>query len=201
MSTDAFAPAVFPRLHASAMEAEHARARLRGYAEGHAEGYRVAAAAAAAEQERAAAERAARDADHARAIQLAVSALHAAALSLSERASELAGAAQERVFGCAVELAEVILATELADGEASATTALRRALTAADPADVRDLRLNPDDLDTLRRADGIPEGFALVPDADLLRGDAVIGLEDGLIDARIGAALDRARRAVGEAGS
>jgi flagellar assembly protein FliH len=40
---------------------------------------------------------------------------------------------------------------------------------------------------------------ALVADDELAQGDAVAILDDGFVDARIGAAVERARQAVAEA--
>ena len=200
MSTDAFAPASFPRLHAAAAAPEREQARLRGYADGHAEGYRAALAAAAVANAEADAARAEREAESARSVDDAVRALQAAARALAERERELTGAARAQVFARAVELAEVILGAELADGDASATAALRRATAAAGASEAHEIRLNPDDLAVLDRLGAPTAGLVLVPDVTLARGDAVVAREDGLVDARIGAALERARRAV-EAGS
>lgn len=77
--------------------------------------------------------------------------------------------------------------------------AVRRALSGAGAAEVRELRLNPVDLETLREAGAAPDGLALTADASLARGDAVAVLPEGLVDARVAAAFDRARRAL-EAG-
>jgi len=196
MSTDTFAPASFPRLQPPAAEAEREHARMRGYADGHAEGYRIAAAAAAEAQERAEAERAARDAEHARDIDLALQALEEAALALSRRAADLAAATQHQVFARAVELAELILSGELATTEGSATAALRRATLTTDEGEIREVRVHPEDLRTLERLGHCPEGVDLAADASLARGDAIVMLDDGLVDARIRSALDRARDAV-----
>lgn len=200
MSTDAFAPASFPRLLPSSAQAERERERVRGYADGHAEGYRVAAAAAAAAQARADADRAAREAEQARAVEAAVGALRTATDALQRRAAALTAATQTQVFAHAAELAELILSAELAEGEASASAALRRAVAAADGEDVREVRLHPDDLRVLEGAGTCPVDLAFTADESLSRGDAIVTLEDGLVDARIRAALERARRAL-EAGS
>ena len=201
MSTDAFSPVLFPRLDGRADGAEHARARMRGYAEGHAEGFRTGLAEAESAQRVAAAEQEARDAAAAREVETAVSALHAAARSLTERERELTAAGREEVLRCAIDLAELIVGAELSDAGASAATAARRALAAADPAELRELRLHPDDLHTLQTAETPLTAFALVGDDTLQRGDAVATLAHGHIDARIGSALDRARRALAEDGS
>ncbi|MFB7894201.1 FliH/SctL family protein [Microbacterium sp. NPDC056044] len=200
MSTDTFAPASFPRLQPAGAEAERELARVRGYADGHAEGYRIAAVAAAEAQERADAERAARDAEHARDIDLALQALEDAALALSRRTADLTAATQQQVFARAVELAGLILSGELASGEDSATAALRRATLTADEDEMREVRVHPEDLSTLERLGQCPQGIALAGDASLSRGDAIVVLADGLVDARIRSALDRARDSL-EAGA
>jgi flagellar assembly protein FliH len=198
MSADAFAPAVFPRLHDAGIEAERERARRRGYAEGHAEGFRAAVDAAAAAAARADAERALRDAEVRRAVAEAVTTLRTAADALAQRVHDVSAATQDRVYAHAVELAAAIVAGELADGEASAASAARRALAVADPAEVREVRLHPDDLATLERLDARPAGVAFTAGSDLERGDAVVVLADGHLDARVGAAVERARRALAE---
>ncbi|WP_417564411.1 FliH/SctL family protein [Microbacterium sp.] len=204
MSTDAFTPAVFPRLFGPAVDAESDRARARGYAAGHAEGFRAARAEAAAHAARAQADCAAEDADRARLVAEAVSALRAATDAVAGCARELTAAAQEQVFARAVELAGVIVAAELSDPEASAAAAVRRVMAVADPADVCEVRVSPDDLHTLERvgavADGLgPGGLRVIADPTLVRGDAVATLDDGHIDARIGAAVERARRSAADA--
>lgn len=201
MSTDPFAPAVFPRLIGSADGSERERARVRGYAEGHAEGFRAASAEVAETHRLADERRRAEDAVAARALDAAVAALHAAAASFAARERELTTAAESRVLEAAIELAEIILAAELTDPGASAAAAVRRALAEVDAAAIRELRVHPDDLHTLTRHDGAPMGLSLIADAELDRGDAIVVLEDGHIDARIAAGLDRARRALGGDGA
>lgn len=203
MSTDAFSPAVYPRLHGEGLTAEREKAvfekaKVRGYAEGHAEGFRAGNALAAAAQEQAEADRSVREAREAQAVADAVAAMHAAARSLADRERHLAAVAQSQVLARAVELAELIIAGELTDADTAALSAVRRAMAAVDPADVRELRLHPDDIRTLERLDAVPSAFALSADETLERGDAVAMLERGFVDARIGSALERARLAVTE---
>ncbi|WP_194420326.1 FliH/SctL family protein [Microbacterium abyssi] len=198
MSTEAFSPAVYPRLHGDGLTAEREKARVRGYAEGHAEGFRAGNVAAAAAHERAETERIARETDEAQAVSDAVAALHAAARSLADRERHLAAVAQSQVLAHAIELAELIVAGELSDADAAALSAVRRAMAAVDPADIRELRLHADDIRTLERLDAQPAAFVLSADETLERGDAVAMLEHGFVDARIGSALERARLAVTE---
>lgn len=201
MSTDAFSPVLFPRLDAHEGGAEHARARTRGYADGHAAGYRAGLAEATAAQRLADAEQASREQASAHEVEQAVSTLQAAARSLADRERELTAAATAQILRCAIELAELILVGELTDAGSSATVAARRALAAADPAEVREVRLHPDDLRTIERTGGELTGFALVADDALDRGDAVATLAHGHIDGRVASALERARVALTEAGS
>lgn len=199
MSTDAFAPAVFPRLRDAAAEAEHRRAHQRGYADGHAEGFRVAAAEAATEAARARVAQQEADAVAAQSLASALSALEAATTALSARIAELSQADERAVSARAIELAETILGEQLADRELAAVGALRRALSAGDGGLVSEVRLSAGDERTLRDRDAVPAGVSVVVDETLATGDAVVVLPDGIVDARIGAALERARRALDEA--
>jgi flagellar assembly protein FliH len=201
MSTDAFSPVLFPRLDAGGGGEEHARARMRGYADGHAEGFRAGLAEAESAQRLAEDERNVRARAAAEELERAIATLHAAARSLGDRERELTSAAQEQVLSCAIELAELIIVGELSDAGASAAASARRAIAGVDPTEIREVRLHPDDLRTLQAsADGLA-AFALIPDDTLARGDAVATLDHGHIDARIGSALERARLALTEAGA
>ena len=200
MSTDAFTPAVFPRFHGADAEADRERARRRGYADGHAEGFRAGAEKAALAAAADAAHREQSDAGARTALASALSALSAATDAMTARARELSAAGERQLCGHAIELAEAILAEALADREFAAVTALRRALAAAEePA--AEVRLNPDDLRTLTERDAVPPHLTVVSDDALASGDAVVRVGDGLVDARIGAALDRARQALAEGAS
>ncbi|MGX1793285.1 FliH/SctL family protein [Microbacterium sp. NPDC055312] len=201
MSTDAFAPAVFPRLRDADADAERRRARQRGYADGHAEGFRVASAAAASAAAAARAEREQADAEAARALASALAALDAAADALSARADALAQADERRMSALAVELAETIVGEALADREFAALSALRRALSAGDGDRPVEVRLSTADEQLLRQHTAVPPGLPLAVDDTLTAGDAVVVLDDGMVDARIGAALQRARRALDEVSS
>lgn len=190
-----FTQAVFPRIagRSAEVEREFEAARVRGYAAGHAEGMRAAAEAAALLREEAQRERDRERAAAERRVAHAVAALEDAARSLAERERDLAGAGQRVLERLAIELAEVVVARELASDESSARAALRRALEHVAPGELRELRLSPGDVETLRRLGAAPEGVALVADAQLAPGDAVAVLPDGSVDARVAAAFARAR--------
>ncbi|WP_336645803.1 FliH/SctL family protein [Microbacterium sp. USHLN186] len=200
MSTDAFAPAVFPRLRGADADAERLRARRRGYADGHADGFRVAAAEAAQVAAQQQLQREEADAAAQRALASALSALQAATEALDARTQNLAALAEQQISARAIELAEAILAEALTDRDFSAVSALRRALAAADGRPPAEVRLNPADLQTLRAHDLLPAHATFTADENLAAGDAITVLDDGLVDARIGGALARAREALyGEA--
>lgn len=198
MSTDAFAPAVYPRLRAADAEGDRRLARQRGYADGHAEGFRAAsietaAAAAHAETERAEAHAASR-----RELASAASSLRSAATALRGRAEELTRLDEQRISARAIELAETILSEVLADRDLSASSALHRALVNADADPVAEVRMSVADVRTLQRNDAVPPHVRIVADESLAPGDAIAMLAHGFVDARIGQALDRARRALDE---
>lgn len=198
MSTDAFAPAVYPRLRGADAERDRHLARQRGYADGHAEGFRAAMIEAAETAARAEAERI--DAQNAARLEVAsaVSALDAAADALRARAEELTRLDEQRISARAIELAETILGEALADRELSATTALRRAVEAGGAEPVVEVRMSADDVRTLQRDDAVPAHVRVVADESLGAGDSLAMLRHGFVDARIGHALDRVRRALDE---
>jgi flagellar assembly protein FliH len=199
MSADVFSPASFPRFRDADAEALRARERERGFADGHAEGFRAGVARAEAEAAQAADARAEADAALRRDVASAVAALQTAADRLTARAREVTAASERDLSARAVELAELILAAELSEPGIAAVAAMRRALAAHDADDVRAIRLSPDDVLALDPQGGLPEDIQVTADASLLPGDAIVVVDDGFVDARIGAALDRARRAVADA--
>lgn len=198
MSTDAFAPAAFPRLRAPGAGDDHDRARRQGFAAGHAEGYRAGLVEAEAQAAREVAMRAERDAAAREEIDAALRAVGAAADALHARTAELTASDERRLLANAIQLAEMILTGELRDGETSAQAAVRRALAAHDPRESREVRVSAADLRTLESLGVLPAAVTLVADDALASGDAVVRLDDGVIDARIAAALARARRAIDE---
>lgn len=198
MSTDAFAPAVFPRFHGADADADRRQARVRGYADGHAAGFRAGLAEAAASA--AAAESQRRDADARARGQLADarSALDAAAEALIARMQMLTGVADQQISARAIELAEVILAEVLKDRDLAAASALRRALSEHAGEVPAEIRLSPTDVRTLEMLGALPERITVVADDALSSGDAVAAMADGVVDARVATALERARRMLAE---
>ena len=133
MLDSAFTPLVVPRVGETPIDirGEADRARTRGYADGFAEGRRLALVEA--EQQRMLDQQRAQDLQesylHERGSALA--ALEAAHADYSRRVEEVSGLAADRIEELAVELAEWILGAELSDAARSAAHALRRALATA----------------------------------------------------------------------
>ncbi|MCM3661963.1 flagellar assembly protein FliH [Georgenia satyanarayanai] len=195
---------VFTPLHASRPEAASVAA---GYSSGYTAGWSAGARAAAQDAEeqrrRGAEELAVRAQQAATAAQEALGVLAQAAEAARRRSAPVLTEAQDALTRAAVDLAETVLGSELRDGDASARSALRRALSVRDEGLVR-VRLNPEDLAHLAATLGalpielhLPDGVELVPDPTLGRGDALSELEEGYLDARVDAALSRVRDALG----
>lgn len=171
-------------------------ARSEGYAAGFASGVadaRERAGAEAAElHARAERDEAARRADIARAL----SAVHAAAADLAARDALALAEVEQLVVDSAFALAEAVIGTALRDDDVRGAAALLRALALVPDADAAvTVALHPADLAVL--ADRTPAGVTLVADPALVPGDAVARTGDTTVDARLGAALDRAREVLG----
>ncbi len=172
-----------------------------GYAAGYAAGARAAAEQAEADRARAAADHDERERQRDAAVQQAVAALAEAATQWQWRAAPVLDEAERLVHSTALELAEAILARELQTGPGAARTALARALSLPDQTEPIRIRLCPSDLEHAQRIvdEGevaLPAGVTLAADPRLTPGDAVTEFQDGSLDARIGSALERVRRAL-----
>jgi flagellar assembly protein FliH len=201
-SERAWAPAL------SGAAGQQGDASARGYAAGYAAGW-SAASRAAAEQAARQREEEARLAAEARAqaagrLERALGVLDAAAQAARARVAPVLEEAAEEIVAASVELAEAALGEELRDGARAARTALRRALANDPSRELVRIHLCPADLDLLRGAASdaeaglvLPVGVDLVPDPDLSPGDAVGEFEHGVLDARLGQAVARAREALG----
>ncbi|ACL40950.1 conserved hypothetical protein [Pseudarthrobacter chlorophenolicus A6] len=211
---------LFPRVQATAPS----DAQDRGFTQGHAAGYAAGLRAAAAEQERQTLQRRAEyDAALASARESsdrAVALLAAAGAAFQERFELVLQDAEAVLAAGTIDLAEAVLGYELLDGERTASAALRRALgtgsrggnpggngngSDVNPGqrtgpDVAAVSLNPADLHILEATGAVTAaraaGVEVVPDPALSRGDAVARYPNGWLDARLGAALDRARAAL-----
>ncbi|MDM7830545.1 FliH/SctL family protein [Cellulomonas edaphi] len=177
-------------------------ARAEGFAAGYAAGVqranreaRVASEAVAAEAARAAVLASAR-------VDEALRGLSRAALVVREIAAPVLTDTTAAVHAAALELAEVVLGVELADDERSARAALARVRAAELGPGPVTVRLHPRDVAAVL-ASGTADAVDVVLEADpsLEPGDAVAEHADGHLDARIGAALRRARAALLEVAS
>lgn len=178
-----------------AAEAEDVRAeaRAKGYAEGWAEGRRAAAVQAEAELTRLQAD----DIRERQATRAAAErAVAAAVADWNRRTTPVLDDLAELVVDAAIDLAEAIIGRELSAiaKRDAARLALRRALGPLAPTGAVTVRMNPHDLATIETTDA-HEGHLVqfVSDASLASGDAVAEQEGATVDARVSAALARAR--------
>lgn len=200
MSTDLeFATVTFPTVRDDRHRRAAQAASASGFAAGYAEGLRAAADAAQVERQ----ERDQRDAEHLVAqhqrLTSALGALARATTELQCRSIDTADATADRLLDLAVDLAEAVVGRRLGDAREFAAAAVDRALAAADRAEIVAVRLHPDDLRTLVGTDSSAATTTrLIADGDLDRGDAVVEVEHGWIDARISTAFERARSIIAE---
>lgn len=192
-STGVLGDAVTERVLDGLAERSHQAARAQGYAQGWAEGRRLALAQAA---EAAEADRAAREADrrtrHAEQSAL-LAALDSALAQLATRTAEAVAEVAGDAVELALTLAEAVVGRELATAVDPGADALRRALRVIDPAVTTTVRLHPADRATLDPQLLAGRDVVLVDDPGLARGDAVAETPETLVDATIGAALERVR--------
>ena len=172
-----------------------------GRAAGWAAGSRAAAQAAATQRQ--GLDDAHRAAERRSAAQLdaAVSVLRRAAEAVAACTIPLLAAANATLDDGAVSLAAALLGRELSDSDDGARLALARALALPAEVGVHTVRLSPADLRALEVAGvaaQVPAGVRLVADPALAPGDAVSEFADGFLDARIGAAVERVRRALAD---
>jgi flagellar assembly protein FliH len=198
MSTDtAFSELSYPTIFSPSAEEVNERARVRGHAAGYAAGLRAAEAEVARVAERVHAERESLRADAATALASALAALEAAVARVADLDSLVLAESDSALAAASIELAESIIGRELSDGPASARVALSRALSTVDPAVALDVRISPVDLAVLSANDIESSVVNLVADPGLDRGDAIVDVPEGRVDARISSALDRARAEIG----
>ncbi|UBQ03973.1 hypothetical protein [Curtobacterium sp. TXMA1] len=200
----------FPVLGSATARDRAAAADVRGHAAGYAAGLRAAQAETAALHARLEAEHEARLAAlHTETVRR-VQVLDAATAAMLSQVAPVLHDAEESLVDAALDLAEAVVGHVVRSGrqDAPAVTGhgleapptpgaeatVRRALASVDATVPVAVRLSPGD--AARVADlALP--VPVVADAALHDGDAVVDLPDGLLDARLGAALDRARTALG----
>ncbi|WP_439691457.1 hypothetical protein ACRQ4B_10850 [Curtobacterium sp. SP.BCo] len=205
----------FPVIADPAGRARAVSADVRGHAAGYAAGLRQAQAETDALRARLEAEHvaavAAVRADTARRIAV----LDAATNAMLAQVAPVLDAAEQSVAAAALDLAEAVVGYAIrasrqeADGPADASgvglearrasgaeATVRRALATIDRTVAVAVRLSVADA---ARVAGLDLPVPVVADPGLRDGDAVVDLPDGLLDARIATALDRARTALGVA--
>jgi flagellar assembly protein FliH len=196
MSIDTFATLDFPSLRNRA--GDDLQARVHGHAAGYAAGLKSAQAELALRRTELEAQARVAAADARARVDAALTALHTATRALDARLAPAVADAESTLADAAVDIAEAVLGRELAAGADSAESALRRVLGQPEANTIVTVRMNPADLHALHEDIRVAAGVALQADASLAPGDAVAQLPDGYLDARIGAALERARAALGE---
>lgn len=201
LSDTAFTPLVVPRVGETPTDVrdEAARARTRGYAEGFAEGRRIALDEARA-QRAAEAERLQQERD-ARAVRYesALTALDDARSAVADRVRTTSALSADRIEELAVELAAAILGAELSDPARSAAHALRRALAEMPVDRWTRVAVHPRDGEILRAdADAVAalHGVEMIDDASVSPGGAIVQIADGAVDVRVAEALRRASAAL-----
>lgn len=206
----------FPVLADPAGRERASSADVRGHAAGYTAGLRAAQAETDALRARLEAEHAARvtalQADTARRIAV----LDAATNAMLSTVAPVLADAEASVASAAVDLAEAIVGNVVRasrpahdatvadgpDGQGSreartasgAEATVRRALASVDRTVPVAVRLSPADA---ARVAGLDLSVPVVADGALRDGDAVVDLPDGMLDARIATALERARTALG----
>lgn len=170
-----------------------------GYAKGFSSGWAAGQKRASreAEAERAIVAEDARLAEEARteAYVDAMDEIQAMADAIESRDALVVDDMKSALMEAAVSLAEALLGAELSDKETGAKAALRRAMSMNDPKEIVKVNMNPQDVETLNGL-GVECPVKLVPDPELDPGDAVAYMPEGLLDARLSSAVERAREAL-----
>lgn len=191
-----------------------AGADVRGHAAGYAAGLRAAQAATDALRARLEAEHAARLASMQADTSRRIAVLDAATTALLAQVAPVLDTAERSLAAAALDLAEAVVGYAIRSSrpsdaapagpavgvglearvDAGAEATVRRALAAVDRTVAVAVRLSVGDAARVADLD-LP--VPVVADPALSDGDAVVDLPDGLLDARIRTALDRARTALG----
>lgn len=201
MLDSAFMPLVVPRVGEVPIDlrGEADRARTRGYADGYAEGRRVALEEARVHE--AAQQRRMTELEHSFVHErgLTLEALDAARQSVEARVAELAMLGAERIEELALALARGIIAAELSDPAVSAAHAVRRALAEMPVDRWTRIVLNERDAGKLAgdaELSSALSGIEIATSASVDVGGAIVEIEHGAVDTRIARALARAESAL-----
>ncbi|GGK90395.1 flagellar assembly protein FliH [Curtobacterium luteum] len=200
----------FPVLGSATAATTAAAAEVRGHAAGYAAGLRAAQAETDALQARLQAEHDRRLASLTADTVRRVAVLDAATNALLSQVVPVLRDAEASLADAAMDLAEAVVgyairasrSTDAPDGGREAPDAsgaeatVLRALASVDASVALRVRVSVGDAARVAELD---TAVPVVGDPSLSDGDAVVDLPDGLLNARIGAALDRARGALGGA--
>ncbi|MCT9622951.1 MULTISPECIES: hypothetical protein [unclassified Curtobacterium] len=198
----------FPVIGDPSGNARAASADVRGHAAGYAAGLRQAQAETDALRARLESEHAARTASMQADTARRIAVLDAATNAMLSHVAPVLDQAEQSVAVAAVDLAEAVVgyairasrtADTADDGREArvvpgAQATVERALASIDRTVAVALRLSVADAARVAELD-LP--VPVVADPSLRDGDAVVDLPDGMLDARIATALDRARTALG----
>ncbi|MCM3780514.1 FliH/SctL family protein [Microbacterium hydrocarbonoxydans] len=200
MLDSVFTPLAVPRVGATPIDirSEADRARTRGYAEGFAEGRRIAAEQARVEQEQHAARVEALTQAFGERARSAVVAVHGARSALEQRVDDVASLDVARIEELAVELAIAIVGVELSDPARSAAHALRRALVEVPQTRWTRIVFSERDLAALQEVGALAtmSDVEIVSSSAVDDGGVIVDIGDGSVDARIAPAFARARSAL-----
>jgi len=192
MSLEAFSPIDFPALPDGRGDD---RAEMRGHAAGYAAGRKQVERELEALKQ-VIAEDGHREVERLRSeVQLALDALARSAEEYRRRELPMLTSLDTAIASAAMELAEVIVGHELSEAEDSARAAMERAVQEGGET-VSSIRMHPEDIAIVSAEATARPAIQLVPDPSLRRGDAMVDVADGLIDARVSASLARARAAL-----
>ncbi len=178
------------------------QARTTGYAQGWAQGQREAAVEAEVTAARARVTEQVHDQRRAAALAQAINALGRAVTELENHLMPTFNELQEVLLANAFELAEAIIGRTLEDPQTRGRDALRRAMIAAPESGPVVVSLHPDDFQTLVGATGQTQfdyearQVSLRGDPELQPGDATAETGNATVDAKISAAVARARDAL-----
>lgn len=190
-------PLAYPELVKDETPEVRERARVQGHAAGYAAGRKAATETLGTDraQLRAEADRAL--GEQIDGLRSALDAVRQAAAELNAQTMTSLEGTEEAVLAAAIEIAGMILGRAITeDHEGAAVAALRRALDAAGPAPIRIVRMHPDDLELVSMVGADEPGLQVIADHRVARGDAMVDLADGVVDASIASAVERVRRAL-----
>ncbi|WP_127480796.1 FliH/SctL family protein [Nocardioides pantholopis] len=174
-------------------EATRSAARSQGYAVGWAQGRREATETARAAQHRLAEEHAAAEARREREHRQAVAGLVRAAELVSQRVGAVEALVHDQAVELARELTEALVGHELRSSPDRADDVVRRVL-AERPGDAPIVvHLHPGTLDVQRVAELAASGVRVADDPRLAADDAVLEVEDHVVDLRLTRQLERVR--------